>query len=89
VDNIFIVSYGGSLILLYTCILLYSQACKGRVDLFRHLITNIWDAAGVNRGHIWIVLNYKNRGFSTRPGGHDGVAAIRNGCAAAKTAYKE
>jgi hypothetical protein len=54
VNNLAIVSYGGALILLYLCILLYSLACKRGEDIFKNLII----AFGMVPGFIGVIYGF-------------------------------
>ena len=53
-NNVAIISYGGALILLYLCILLYSLACKRREDIFKKLIF----AFGMLPGFIGVIYGF-------------------------------
>lgn len=54
ISNIAIISYGGALILLYLCILIYSQACKRQGNIHRNLITVV----GVVPGLIGVIYGF-------------------------------
>jgi len=53
-NDIAIISYGGALILLYLCILLYSQACKSQNSIFAKLITLF----GMVPGFIGVIYGF-------------------------------
>lgn len=53
-NNVAIISYGGALILLYLCILLYSLACKRREDIFKKLII----VFGMLPGFIGVIYGF-------------------------------